>query len=64
MLLKLYDIIADEPIAHGLHAVDSLDGRRLRSIVRGLDDGSQVTKRVNSVAPILKGEFHAFMDVC
>ena len=33
---KLHDVITDEPVAHGLHAVDGLNGRCLCSIVRGL----------------------------
>ena len=63
VLLKLYDVIADEPVAHGRHAVDSLDGRCPCSIMRGLNDGCQVAEGMKRVAPILKREFHSLMDV-
>lgn len=64
VLFKLYDVISDEPVAHCLHAVYGFHRRRESRIMRGLDNGSQIVEGMQLVAPILKGKFHAVMEIC
>ena len=64
MLFKLHDVVTDEPIAHCLHSVDSLDGWCLGSIMRIAYDTCQIVKGMSGLIPVFNRQFHAIMNGC
>ena len=63
VLFKLDDVIAYEPVAHRLHAIDCFYCGRLCCIMSSLNDRSQVVEGVERLIPILKRQFHAVVQV-
>src|SRR5574344_963287 len=63
MLFKLHDIIANEPVTHSLHSIDSLYCTGLCCIMSRLDYMSQLQERVTTMHPIRNRKFQSIMII-